>query len=412
MPDNEEQQPERLDESLRHSLKEQLENRLRGEKESDTQKRRGRSQKGGREKHGSVLKSPIGSLFGHTSIRDITTFCEELALLLDAGLALVPAMRTLADRAANYRLGKMVHDMADRIESGASFTEAAAVYSGEFGNLFVSIFRAGERSGTLADAVRRVADRGERIMETRHRLLNILMYPAIIILVAMGVIGFAFSYTVSTFRPLLEELGGGIPWTMGLLLDAGDTIRDGGFWVSGASVVVVLTIIYLVGSQFSAFRLVRDRLLIRLPFVQRFVKKSLVANFSRVFSTMIHAGVPLPEALQATRETTNNEVVRLAVDRTEEAVREGQRIVPPLEKEKIFPPLAYDMMEVGEETGELDHVFGRIATIYEQRLANELETMGKLVQPTIIVILAVIVGFIVVAMFHTYATLLTEVTTI
>lgn len=411
MPEDKKERPEGegMGDSLRESLKEQLQDRLTDRRKS--QPTQGEVQPEGRpQKKASPFQESLSGLFGTISTRDITTFCEELALLLEAGLPIVPAMRTLGSRATNPKLANMVSDMADRIETGASFSEAASAYSQHFGDIFINIFRAGERSGTLIKSIERVADRGERVMETRHRLISVLIYPFIVVVFAIAVICFAFTYTMSTFKPLLESLGTGVPWTMATLLEIGDTLRQGSFWFTGALIIVAIVVAYLIGIQFSGFRLLRDRFLIRCPFVQKFVKQGIVANFSRVFATMLRAGVPLPESLQAARNTTRNEVVRLAVDRTQEAVREGGRIVPPLERERIFPALAYDMMDVGEETGELDHVFQRIAEIYEEKAANDLEILGKLVQPAVIVVLALIVGFVVVAMFHTYATLLVEAT--
>jgi type IV pilus assembly protein PilC len=201
-----------------------------------------------------------------------------------------------------------------------------------------------------------------------------------------------------------------IPWTMATLMTVGDLFRSIEFWIGILIVISAIALTYFIGIHFTGFRLLRDRFLIRCPFVHRLVKQKVVANFAHVFATMLRAGVPLPESLQAARNTTKNEVVRLAVDRTQEAVQEGGRIVPPLERENVFPPLAYEMMEVGEETGELGHVFRRIAEIYEERAANNLEILGKLIHPAVIIVLAIIVGFVVIAMFHTYATLLVEAT--
>lgn len=403
------QKDENMENSLRDSLKEQLEDRL-SKRHKPKKTPRHIREPGEPGSKTSFLQETLSGVFGTISTRDITTFCEELALLLEAGLPLVPALRTLAERSTNPKLGRMVNDMSNQIEAGATFSEAAESYSQHFGQLFINIFRAGERSGTLVKAIERVAERGERIMETRHRLISVLIYPVIIIIFAIVVICFAFTYTMSTFEPLLRDMGAGIPWTMETLLNVGNRLQSGSFWGGLLLFGLGLAAIYAVGVHFSGFRLVRDRFLIRCPWVKRFVKQGVVANFARVFGTMLRAGVPLPEALQAARNTSKNEVVRLAVDRTQETVKEGGRLVPPLEKEKLFPALAYDMMEVGEETGELDHVFQRIADIYEEKAANDLEILGKLVHPAVIVVLAIIVGFIVLAMFHTYAHLLVHIT--
>ncbi len=411
MPENNEDKP-RESRGI-GSLKEQLEERMTN---AEGTKKRGEDAEPVKRKRESVSQKPSmpaglrGLIRGRIRVKDITSFCDEVALLLHAGLPLVPAMRTLAERTTHPGMAYIISDMADRVERGSSFTQAASVYSREFGRLFIGIFAAGERSGTLVDALRRVADRGDKIMQTRHKIVAALIYPVIVIIAAIGVIGFAFSYMMSTFQPIMEDMQIAIPSTMQTAMNLGNAFRTGGFWISIAIVVAAVALLYFIGIQFSGFRLVRDRILLRLPIVERFVKQSVVANFGRIFSTMIHAGVPLSDALQAAHDTTRNEVVRLAVERTMKNVREGGRVTPPLVREKIFPPLAYDMIHVGEETGSLGDVFERIADIYETREANDLEILGKIVQPFIIVLLALIVGFVVVALFQTYATLIGEIT--
>jgi type IV pilus assembly protein PilC len=405
--DSREEKPESS--QLQNSLQKELEKKLGGKRSPG--KRSSKSPASHRpSRNRSILKESLSGLLGQVTIRDVTAFCEELALLLEAGLAVVPALRTLGHRSENHKMRRMIQDMADVIEGGGSFTEAAAKYSNVFGPLFVNIFKAGEKSGTLITAIRRVANKGEQMLQVRHRLVSVLLYPAIVVLVAIGVICFAFSYTMTAIKPVLASIGGEIPFAMQSLLSAGAVIRSGAFWVWVAVVLCGLFAGYFIACQFMAFRLLRDRFVVRCPFIRYFVKQNLAANFSRVFATLLHAGIPLPEALEATRGTVKNELLRLTISRTIEAVREGGRLGPGLEKGNVFPALAYDMIEVGEETGELDHVFERMADIYENKAASDLELLGKLVQPAIIIVLAIIVGYIVFAMFQMYSSLLIQIT--
>ncbi len=405
MPENDRDEPRGKKDEGADALREQLQERMGNIEKA---KKTGGGGKAAQRRPGSGgTKASEGKRSGiltrRVRIKDITVFCDEVALLLNAGMPLVPAMRTLAGRASNSGLARMANDMADRVESGASFAEAASAYTHEFGELFIGIFHAGERSGTLVDALRRVADQGDKIMQTRHKLVNALIYPFIVIVVAIGVLSFALSYMMAAFEELIVEMDMTVPWMMQTALRLGEAFRTGGFWLSVVLLIAAVIVVYFIAIQFSGFRLLRDRILIRFPFVQRFVKQSIVANFSRIFSTMLQAGVPLFDSLQAARDTTKNEVVRLAVDRTQKNVREGGRITPPLVGEKIFPPLAYDMIHVGEETGALGDVFERLADIYERKEANDLEILGQFVQPAIVTVLALVVGFIVISLFQTYA---------
>jgi type II secretory pathway component PulF len=338
----------------------------------------------------------------------ITTFCEELALLLEAGVPMISALGILADRSNNPALARMIREMADSIEGGSSFSEAAEEHSRRFGKLFIAMFKAGDESGTLVQALRRVSERGERMVEVRHRAIAVLIYPVIIILVAIVVISIAFSIAMSAIRPLLQDVQTEVPWTMDVLLKLGQAWRSTGFWIGAVLVVIGLVIAYKLAMRFSAVRLLRDRLLVRAPVIGCFVKQNLVANFARVFGTMLRAGVPLQEGLEAAQENTRNELLKLTITRTQETVREGGRLGPALQRERIFPPLAHDLIEVGEETGALDEVFERMADIYEKKSSRETEILAKFIHPLVVIFLALVVGFIVIAMFHTYSRLMVE----
>jgi len=357
---------------------------------------------------GGAFKRSLSGGGRNVRLRDVTTFCEEAALLLDSGMPLVQSLKNLAARNTHHGMKKMLFDMAQQIESGATFTQAADRYRNVFGVQFISIFKAGEKSGTLVSAIKQVADRGETMLERRHRIISVLLYPAIVIIAAFLVIAFGFSYAMSTFAPLFDEMGVSVPWTMNLLLGAGETLQTGSFWISTLVIVVALGLMYWIGMKLQPVRLVRDRFMVRCPVIGPLIKQSLVARFSRIFATMLIAGVSVPESLKGVREAMQNELARFTISRTMETVREGGRVIPSLKKEKIFPLLAYDMMEVGEETGALGEVFSRLADIYEKKTADDMEIIGKLIQPAIIVVLALVVGFIVIAMFQVYTTLMTH----
>jgi type IV pilus assembly protein PilC len=153
----------------------------------------------------------------------------------------------------------------------------------------------------------------------------------------------------------------------------------------------------------------RDRFYVRCPGVRYFAKTSIVAGFSRVFGTMLQAGVPLDETLQAVHDTSSNELVRHTLTRVQEAVAAGGRITPVLEKSGMFPAVAYDLTAIGEEAGALDRVFSRMADIYEEKLSTDVAALGKFVQPVVVILLGLIVGFVVIAMFSTYSSVVQQI---
>ncbi len=356
----------------------------------------------------NILTANITGPLGRIKLRDVTAFCEELALLLNSGMPLVQSLKKLAERNPSFRMAGVIRNMAEVIESGGTFAGAASKHEDVFGVQFVSMFKAGERSGTLTTAIQRVADRGEIMLERRHRIVSMLTYPVIVVVAAFLVIGFGFSRAMVALGPMLEELGVSVPWTMAMLLNIGESMLTAGFWFRALAFIVALAFLYWAVMKLRPVRLVRDRFLVRCPIIGPLLKQSLVARFSRVFATMLNAGVSVPEALDGVRDVMRNELARLTVARTKAAVQEGGRIVPALEHERIFPLLAYEMMEVGEETGALGDVFARLADIYEKKAADDMEILGKLVQPAVIVTLALVVGFIVIAMFQVYTTLITH----
>ena len=406
--ENQDEEKKESAEAFDSAVKESLTRGLR-EKLGD-EGARGRVMDSAGSRRKSVWSAGLGGVLGRVKRREVFAFCEELALLLEYGMPLVNGLNTLANRVDNPAFARVIMDMGVTVEQGGSFTEAASKQARHFPDLVINMFRAGERSGTLMETLHRVADQGERLAAARHRAVTSLIYPVFIILVAMGVVSFAFSYVMEVFeKQLLEPMGLEPFWMMKILLSLGKLWQSGTFWIITVAIIAGVVVFYLFARRFSGFRLLRDRFYVRCPFVRRFVKEGTVARFSRVFGTMLEAGVPLDETLQAVHDTSSNELVRHTLTRVQEAVAAGGRITPVLERSDMFPPVAYDLMAIGEEAGALDRVFSRMADIYEEKLATDVAALAKFVQPVIVIVLGLIVGFIVVAMFGTYSSLLQQI---
>jgi len=357
----------------------------------------------------SVWRRRITGLLGSVSKREIFAFCQELALLLECGMPLVRALNTVAGRIENYTLARAILAVADRVEEGGSFTEAVTEQSRYFPAVLINMFRAGEQSGDLIHALYDVAEHGERLTTARHKALASLIYPAVLIVVAFGVITVAFGWSMGQFKDFFDELKIPIPWTMQVLMTFGEKVRTAEFWmwlVGGVAGVVVLCKLLM---RLRAVRLLRDRLLLRCPGMRYFVQQGLIANFSRVFAIMIQGGVSLDEALQACHETADNEVLRLTIERVRQNVREGRGMTEAFERGGVFPPLAYDLSGVAEEAGALGRIFDKMAHVYEEKLETDTAVVGRIIQPLVVVLLAVVVGFIMVGFLSTYATLFTHV---
>jgi type IV pilus assembly protein PilC len=348
-----------------------------------------------------------GSFFSGVRPHEIFSFCSALSLLLECGLPLVKALNILAARVDNRALARSAAAMAKAVEEGRSFSDAANQYAPYMPGQFIAMLRAGEKSGRLGEMLARIADSGERVLQSRRKLITQFIYPFIVVLVAIVVVGVVFGVLAKGFE-FFKTMDVQIPWMMRTLLKIGDTLRSTNFWTGVVIVVVGVPILYAIATRFLVFRLLRDRFLLRCPVIRHFVKQDLLANFGRVFSTMLHSGLPIQESLQAAHDTCRNEVGRLTIVRAQEAVRRGQRITPTLEDGGIFPVLAYDLCAAGEEAGALDRVFSRLGDYYEQKLEVEAQMLAKVVQPLIIIILALIVGFVVISFFQMWSSALIQ----
>jgi type IV pilus assembly protein PilC len=345
--------------------------------------------------------------FGGVKPHEVFSFCNALSLLLECGLPLVKALNILASRLDNRTVARAAAAMAKSVEEGRSFSDAASQHAPFLPGQFIAMLRAGEKSGKLGEMLSRIAENGERGLQSRRKLITMFIYPAIVVVVALVVIGVVFGVLAKGFD-FFNEMQVTIPPMMKTLLKIGNVLLSPNFWVGVAIVVIGVPFLYAIASRFLVFRLLRDRFMLRLPILAHFIKEDLLANFGRVFSTMLHSGLPIQESLQAAHDTCRNEVGRLTITRVQEAVRRGQRITPTLENGGIFPVLAYDLCAAGEEAGALDRVFTRLGDYYEQKLEAEAQMLAKIVQPLIIILLALIVGFIVVSFFQMWSSALVQ----
>jgi type IV pilus assembly protein PilC len=348
-----------------------------------------------------------GRIIGGVRPHEIFSFCSALALLLECGLPLVKALNIMASRVENGTLRRSAAGMAKTVEEGRSFSEAASQHASYLPGQFIAMVRAGERTGKLGEMLGRIAESGERVLASRRKLITMFIYPIIIIVVAIVVVAVVFGLISKGFE-FFAKMEVQLPWMMRTLLQIGAVLRSGTFWTWVVIVVVGVPILYAIATRFLAFRLLRDRFLLRCPGIKHFVKQDVLANFGRVFSTMLRAGLPIQESLEAAHDTCRNEVGRLTIVRVQEAVRRGQRITPTLENSGVFPVLAYDLCAAGEEAGALDRVFSKLGDYYEQKLQDEAQMIAKIVQPALIILLALIVGFILVAFFQMWSSALIQ----
>lgn len=330
----------------------------------------------------------------------LTTVTRQLATLLDAGLPLVRALRTLERQAKNNPGARRVlGDLANAVEGGSTFSEALAGHPKSFSKLYVNMVRAGEASGAMEAVLNRLAEFMEKAQRIAGKVKSAMVYPVIVLVVAGGITSGLMVFIVPKFAKIFDEMlpGEPLPALTNLVITISGFMKD----------QVVIMICMIVGFVVS-YKLARktkpgaflfDFIAIKAPPFNQLTVKSSCARFCRTLGTLMQSGVAVLQALQIVRDTAGNEIVSRAVQTVHDAVKEGEGMTKPLEAAKIFPGMVVSMVEVGEETGALPEMLNRIADTYEEEVDRAVEALTSLIEPAMIVFLAVVVGGIVIALF-------------
>ena len=344
-----------------------------------------------------VAREGHGRASGRIRARDLVAFTQQLATLLEAGLPLDRALAIQAELAAGARLRAITRDLLEEVRGGASLGDALARHHPRpFSRLYVNMVRAGERSGALEGTLRRLAVLLEDTQALRDALVSALIYPALLTGVGAAAVIFLMTFVIPRFAEIFRELGGAIPAPTLALLAVSDAL--GRFWwLLGLGTLAVL-----VGARSMLAtprgRLGVDRLALRLPVLRDVVRGSETARFTRVLGTLLKSGVPLVAALAVVKEVLSNQVVALAVGGLAEAVKRGTGLHKPMAEAGTFPPLAVHMVRVGEETGRLEDMLLTVGATFETDTRRRLQRLVALAEPSIILVMGLVVGFIVVAM--------------
>lgn len=328
----------------------------------------------------------------------INEFTVQLATLSGAGIPIVRALTILEGQTRPGPFKDVLTELVEDVSSGTPMSEAMAKHERVFDRLYSAMVRAGEAGGVLDRVLQRLAEYRERIAEIRAKIVGALIYPLVIVIVAVGVISAVIVWVIPRFRQIFDSFGVEMPGITQLLLNVSDfTLR---YWyvVFGAPVLLVLLHGYLM-RRGGGYRYAMHRLLLRLPLLGNVLSKALIAGFSRTFGTLLQAGVPHLDALGIVRDTSGNEVLIASVETIRRTVREGEGIARPMEETGVFDDLVCNMVDVGEQTGELDRMLVQVADAYEKQVDRRIDAMFKVLEPLLLIVMAVFVGFIVVALF-------------
>ena len=353
----------------------------------------------GRKKGGFNLNIRIPGLGGKVKPKVLTTFTRQLATLVDAGLPLLRGLRVLERQEKNPTLKKIIYDLALAIEGGSTFSEGLAQHPKVFNRLYVNMVKAGELGGVLEVVLNRLSEFMEKAQKIRGKVTAAMFYPCAVIFVATAILSILMVFVIPKFEAIFKEMleGQSLPTFTQFVLNVSRVIATH-FVISLISVVAFFIGLKLFTRTKFGRRLF-DRLKLNFPILGPVVSKVAISRFARTLGTLVSSGVPILQALTIVKETSGNVVVGEAVSAVHESVKEGETITAPLEASNVFPPMVISMVDVGEQTGALPEMLMKIADNYDDEVDNAVSAMTSLLEPIMIVFLAVVVGSIVIALF-------------
>ncbi|MDE2125472.1 MAG: type II secretion system F family protein [Armatimonadetes bacterium] len=347
---------------------------------------------------GSGKKKSAAAGFGRVKLADLSIFCRQFSTMIDAGVSLVRALDVLGEQTTNPKLKRIIHDIQVEVEGGQTLSRAMQKFPKVFSNLFIGLIRAGEVGGVLEEALQRLSFFLEKDMQLRRKVKSAMTYPVIVVIVAILIVLGLCTFIVPKFVDLFKDLGvKQLPAMTQFLVDFSDFLKTK--WYIGLAIIFFL---WLAIKYFGTTRIGRrviDRVKLKVPVFGKLGHKICLARFSRTLSTLLVSGVPILQAMDTVAGTVGNEIISEALLNAKARIREGDRINDPLAKSKMFPPMVVHMISIGEESGALDQMLSKIAEFYEDEVDAQLQSLTAAIEPVMIVILGVCVGFIVIAMF-------------
>ncbi len=342
---------------------------------------------------------------GKVKIKVPTVFVRQLAVLIDAGLPLMRSLRTLDRQQKPGALKTAIIGISDLVESGSTFSEALSNYPKIFNRLFVNMVKAGEAGGELELVLNQLADFMEKAQRLKGKVKAAMIYPIAVITVAIGVLAFLMISVVPKFKEIFADFETTLPRMTEILINTSLWIRHNAWYdkppyigmLPAIPIGIYILVKLLAKTNFGRFAL--DNFKLNMPIFGQLMRKVAIARFSRTLGTLINSGVPILQALNIVRDTSGNEIISRAVGSVHDSIREGESIVAPLRATKVFTPMVISMIEVGEETGQLPDMLIRIANTYDEEVDTAVDGITSIIEPILIIFLAVMVGFIVIALF-------------
>jgi type IV pilus assembly protein PilC len=335
---------------------------------------------------------------GRINPNDIMVFARQMATMIRAGIPLLQALQVVAESLKKPAMVALIQHLMSDVSSGSSFSDALSRHPKHFDRLFVNLVSAGEQSGALDQMLDRIATYKEKVESLKARVKKALWYPTAVMTIGIAVTMLLLIKVVPEFESMFQSFGAELPALTQLTVNLSELAQR--YWLAALGAVIAAVLLLRISIQRSpnvAYRM--HALLLRLPVIGDIMHKSAIARFSRTLATTFASGVPLVEGLDTAAGATGNKVYERAVVQTRQDVATGQQLHFAMRMTNRFPPLAIQMVSIGEEAGSLDAMLNRVADYYEEEVDNKVDALTSLMEPVIIVVLGVLVGGVVVSMY-------------
>mgnify|MGYP001302127832 FL=1 len=346
-------------------------------------------------------KAKGSSLFGKKKIKveDVLIFSKQFATMVKAGLPILQVLSMLRDQLENPSLKEVIEDIRRSLEGGVTLSKCFEKYPKLFDNVYINMVKAGEASGKLDTFLLKIVDSLEKKEKIKKKIKGALMYPSIMFTVAITVSAFMLVKVVPVFAKMYEGMGIALPKPTAVILGMSDFLRG-----TGGLVMLISIITFVVGFRFlttknAAFKYRWHKQVLKLPIFGDMILKSLLARISLIMGNLSAAGVNLLESLEIAKEVSNNVVVSEAIENVKKGVFSGDTLTKLFLKEPLFPPTFSQLISVGEQTGQLDEMFGSVAKYYEEEFDNSVDNMSSLIEPIMIVFMGIMIGGLMIAMY-------------
>jgi type IV pilus assembly protein PilC len=337
-------------------------------------------------------------VFGGVKLRELTQFTNQLSTLQDAGLPIVRSLRILEGQLKPSLMKYTLQEVAGEVESGSTLSDAMSKHPKVFDRLYVNMIKAGEAGGVLDTILERLAQFMEKSLRLKKKVVGAMIYPIVVATIATGILAGIMVFVIPSFEQMFNEIvGQDLPDITRALLGISRFV--GKYWYTLVSIPIAFYAAYKLVSRNPKGRLMIDRFKLNMPLFGTIIRKSTISRFCRTLGTLISSGVPILEALAIVKEATGNEVVTKAVDDIYSSIREGESIARPLGASGVFDDIIVNMVDIGEETGELDKMLIKVADNYDDDVDIAVESLTSIMEPVLIVFMGGAVGFIVIALF-------------